>query len=243
MTEVPTEEPQRFFFVHIQKTAGTTLLRRLRHHFGEGAVYPLPEHQGSPDTSLGVDELVTRFAEHRDAIRVVTGHFPLCTATLLDAPFTTFTVLREPVERTLSNLRHAQKVDPRYRGAPLDDIYHGDDIRRDGLLRNHMVRMLSMTTDEMTAAGALTQVVDDQEHLERAKTNLVDHIDVFGFQEHFEEFCDELAVRYGWDLGEPTFANRTAPLDASEELLWHLSQDNLLDIELYRFALELRAQR
>ena len=34
--------PRRYFFVHLQKTGGTALFRRLRHHFGVEAVYPRP---------------------------------------------------------------------------------------------------------------------------------------------------------------------------------------------------------
>ena len=44
---------------------------------------------------------------------MVTGHFPLCTTELLGGAFTTFTVLRDPVERTLSYLRHHRKIDAR----------------------------------------------------------------------------------------------------------------------------------
>ena len=43
------EEPQRFFFVHMQKTAGTTLTRRLRNCFGETAMCPnAVERAGNP---------------------------------------------------------------------------------------------------------------------------------------------------------------------------------------------------
>src|SRR4029450_4497148 len=97
-------EPQRFFFVHLQKTAGTALFVRLPHHFGPAAVYPMPEYQGSPESVLDVALLAARFEQHRREVRVVTGHFPFCTVDRLGVPFATFTVLREPVERALSFL-------------------------------------------------------------------------------------------------------------------------------------------
>ena len=34
------DEPQRFFFVHVQKTAGTTLLIRLGEQFAPEQIYP-----------------------------------------------------------------------------------------------------------------------------------------------------------------------------------------------------------
>jgi Sulfotransferase family len=232
----PAAEPQRFFFVHLQKTAGTALFRRLRIQFGLRAVYPMPEYQGSPETSLGVDELRRRWAEHRDDIRVVTGHFPLCVTELLDAPFTTFTVLREPVERALSFLRHQRQEEPRFHDATLEEIY-ADPVCREGLIRNHMVRMLSLTVDEMTE-GALTPVVVDDARLERAQANLAHRIDVVGVQERFEEFCEELTARFGWDLGDPQFANRSAPAEVDDELRERIAADNAMDLALYRFALD-----
>ncbi len=225
---------QKYFFVHLQKTAGTTLFRRLKTHFGAEAVYPMPRYQGDVAATLDVDLLVSRFAEHRDQIKLVTGHFPLCTTELLDADFMTFTLLREPVERTLSFLRHQRQVDAAYADAPLEDIY-AQPLLRDGLVRNHMVRMLSLTTAEMTE-GALTQVVVDDARLERAQQNLVERIDVFGIQEEFEPFCDRLVTQFGWRLGPAHVANHTEPAEASEALKEQIAADNAIDAALYAFA-------
>ena len=104
---------------------------------------------------LSVEHLLDRWRLRHDEIRVVTGHFPLCTTELLDVPFTTLTLLRDPVERTLSYLRHHREPTPADRERPLEEIY--DDPVRFELLHNHMVKMLSLHADEMTD-GALTPV-------------------------------------------------------------------------------------
>jgi hypothetical protein len=194
----------------------------------------MPRYQGDVAATLDVPLLVSRFAEHRDQIKLVTGHFPLCTTELLDADFMTFTLLREPVERTLSFLRHQRQVDAAYTDTPLEEIY-AQPLLRDGLVRNHMVRMLSLTTDEMTD-GALTQVVVDGARLERAQRNLVERIDVFGIQEEFEPFCDRLATQFGWRLGPAHVANHTEPAEASEALKEQIAADNAMDAALYAFA-------
>jgi hypothetical protein len=230
-------DERRFFFVHLQKTGGIALFRRLRIHFGTDAVYPMPQYQGTPESSLGVAELLERFAAHREQIRVVTGHFPLCVTELLGVPFTTFTVLREPVERTLSLLRHRREIEPGAQSLALEAIYD-DPVVRERLARNHMVRMLSLRPEEMTD-GALTHVEVDAARVEAAKANMAERIDVVGLQERFDEFCDELAIRYGWDLGPPQFANRSQPVDVDEGLRARIERDNALDVELYRFAVEL----
>jgi len=107
----PAAQPRRFFFVHMQKTGGVSLYMRMRREFGDHAVYPAKSDGDAVGVApqLMTDVLLRRWAERRDEIRVVTGHFPLCTTELLDAEFTTLTVLRDPVERTLSYLRHHRR--------------------------------------------------------------------------------------------------------------------------------------
>lgn len=238
---VPTAALQRWFLVHLHKTAGTALMQRLRIAVGEEAVYPTATDQSTYWATMRLDLLRRRFEEQGDRIRVITGHFPLCTTELLGAPFVTMTVLRDPVERTLSALRDMHEREAECRGKPLEEIY-ADPVRFRCLIQNHMVKMLAMTREEMTD-GFLTVLDLDSAHLERAKRTLVERIDVWGVQEHFEEFCDELVRRFGWDLGPPRFANRSAPCEAEDGLRERIAEDNRLDVDLYRFATELWDQR
>lgn len=232
-----SEGGPRFLFVHLQKTAGTALLRRLRHHFGPDAVYPPPDEQGSPEVVLDVDRLQRRLADLGPRIRVVTGHFPLGVADLLHGEVRTFTLLRDPVERTLSFLRHQREVEPRFAGASLEEVY-ADPVSTGGLVQNHMVKMLSLQAHEMTA-GALTPVVVDDERVARAEQALARRVDVVGLQEHFETFCTDLEASFGWDLGDPVFMNRTVPVPASDALRERIRIDNAADIRLHRFAVDL----
>jgi hypothetical protein len=224
---------QRFFFVHVQKTAGTALLRRMRHALGERAIYPDASDGTLPNAVLVHEDLAARFAARREEIRVITGHFPLAVAEILPADFTTLTVLREPVERTLSYLRHHRVLISDDSDVPLEDIYD-DPFRFEGLIHNHMVKMFALTPETMTA-GALTPVTFDRSHLELAKERLAT-VDVVGVQERFEEFCTELERRFGWDLGPPLFANRTQPVEVSDALVARIREDNALDAELFEFA-------
>ena len=229
----------RFFFVHVQKTAGTSLIKRIRHHFGDEAVYPNAEDGDPIARVVSVDHLRAQWASRGERIRVVTGHFPLCTAEVLGGGFRTLTVLREPVERTLSSLRHHRKLTAEDRDLPLEQIY--EQPVRFALVHNHMVKMFSLSPEEMTE-GALTQVEFTRDRLERAKQCLAG-VDVVGLQERFEDFCDELSGRFGWDLGRPVTSNRTAHEDVSADFVERIIEDNADDIELYRFAQELVRER
>lgn len=235
-----SERPERVFFVHLQKTAGTSLSRRLKHHFSRSAIYPDDSDGDVVASVISVDHLLARWQARQAEIRVVTGHFPLCTAQLLGGGFTTVTVLREPVDRTLSYLRHHVKMTPEDHGRSLEAVYD-DPFRFHGLVHNHMVKMFSLTPDEMTH-GALTRVEFTRDHLKRAKESLAG-VDAFGLQDHFEEFCEELTARFGWDLGESAYVNRTEDVDVSDDLRARIARDNALDRELYAFARELRERR
>jgi hypothetical protein len=228
-----TTQPPKFFFVHVQKAAGTSLVFRLRREFGRAAIYPPMSDKGNVAAVITVDHLLERWRTNRDTTRVVTGHFPLCTVDLLDGDFTTLTILREPVERTLSYLRHHRKVTPEEADRPLEDIYD-DPLRFEGLIHNHMVKMFSLTREEMTD-GVLTPVDFTPERLERAKENLAG-VDVVGDQASFEDFVAELIERFGWRLGGLTHVNRTAPIEVSDSFRARIAEDNAMDVELYAYA-------
>jgi hypothetical protein len=252
MTAADAGQAQRFFFVHVMKTAGSALRSRLINHFGEAAVYPSEGLDGTdPDLYVSADLLRERLEARGDQIRVITGHFPIRTVDLIEGHVTTVTLLREPVARTLSYLRQ-QRDDPPvlrflerrtqpspYAGRPLDEIH--DALR--GLLQtdNHMTRMLSLTPQE-TLASLRTRVELDRGHLARAKEALAG-IDAFGIQEHFEQFCDELSARFGWRLGEPETTNTSAPVEVPESLRARIAEDNAFDIALYQFAKQLLDER
>ncbi|MFT7608984.1 MAG: hypothetical protein ACI9MX_002052 [Candidatus Aldehydirespiratoraceae bacterium] len=224
--------PQRFFFLHMQKTAGTALWQRLQEAFPREALYP-----GVDDGPMGETTLLTKwvraaFERRGDEIAVVAGHFPLCTTELLGGDFTTFTILRDPVDRTLSALRHYRETTLGEADTPLEEVYA--DPQRQWVVHNHMVKMLSLTVDEMDG-DLFTAVEFTPARLERAKAAL-QTIDVVGTQDRFEPFCDELSRRFGWNLGEPRFANRTTPTPASDSLCEQIAADQADDIALYEYA-------
>jgi hypothetical protein len=229
------EAPQRYFFMHMQKTGGSALRKRLMNHFGEPAVYPTRGMDGFDPTVLvlSIDHLRERLAARGDQIRVITGHFPLCTTELIEGRFTTLTLLRDPVERTLSYLRHHREKDRASRRKQLEEIYD-DPFRFHGFVHNHMTKMLSLTPEEMTG-WMLTPVEFDRPRLELAKEALAG-IDLVGLQECFEPFCAQLEAQLGWSLGPPETVNASEPVEVAESFRARIAEDNALDIELYEFA-------
>lgn len=236
---------RRFFVAHMQKTAGTTLRDRLRASFTDEQIYP--NATDGPDARvsvISVSHLQERWAARGEQIRLLTGHFPVRTTELLGAPFVTMTVLRHPVERTLSFLRH--QAERRQRGAsedtPLVEIYE-DPFRFRHMIQNHMVRTLSLSPEEMLEHdGVLTPVPYTPDRLEQAKDALAG-LDLFGLQDRFEEFCDELSARYGLDVGTPLRTNTTQSGAVPDGLADRIAEDNALDMALYDYARSLYETR
>jgi hypothetical protein len=235
--------PTRFFVAHMQKTAGTTLRDRLHASFTEDQIYP--NATDGPDARVAVislSHLQQRWAVRGDEIRLLTGHFPVRTIETLGTtdPFVTMTVLRDPVERTLSFLRHQAQRNQRGATAdtPLLEIYE-DPFRFEAMIQNHMTRMLSLTPGEMGPGdGVLTSVPYTPARLEMA-VEALEGLDIFGLQHRLEEFCAELGTRYGLDTGEPRRSNTTEADEVDQWLIDRIMEDNALDVELFDRACRL----
>lgn len=231
-------EPERYLFVHLQKTAGTSLRAELMQVFPGPALYPNPS-DGDPVTvgpQIDVDllERVVQDPRRRRKLRMVIGHFPLATVDRLPVPFVPITVLREPTARTLSYLRHYRVRHPKLADVPLNEIYDIDDVQR-VQVRNHMTKMLGMTSDEMTA-GLLTEVTVTPAHLDRAVA-AVRQMPVVGVTEEFDRFRADLRAEFGWRLPAPVRINVTEPEPVSDELVQRIRDDNALDVTLYQSVL------
>ncbi len=240
--------PRRFFYVHVQKAAGTEVRERLKRHFAPEAMYP-DRTDGDLITvapQVSVSQLLARWAMRKNQIVIITGHFPYATPALLDADFVTLSVLREPVARVLSHLRHHRRLTPATRDHSLEALY--DEVFTPEFFHNHMVKLFSLTADEVAESAALDRwavlkVVDlTPQRLADAKAN-VERLDVLGLQDRLEEFSAELTARFGWDLGAPLHANRTPAEDAPFALRQRIAADNALDVELWEHAREVYGHR
>ena len=78
---------ERFFFVHVMRTGGTTFEQQLRKNFPRAAVYPNPDLDfpgGDVLHHLDVPYLLGLPPERLAALRVFYGHFPFVVTEMLD---------------------------------------------------------------------------------------------------------------------------------------------------------------
>ena len=232
----------RYFFVHCMKTAGTSLFFQLRNQiFDKEQVYPTEHELGVPEATFDVGFLQEKVQKSYDNIQLISGHFPFCTMEILGGGFKSFTVVREPLARTLSYLRHHRKLTPSDQDKTLEEIY-SDPFRFEAQIQNHMVKMFSLTP-EIGKNSMLVKVDFTPDHLERAKTNL-QSVDVIGCQENYAEFCQNLSQTFGWQFKRMIRGNVSEDTEGvSEAFKNRILKDNALDVEFYNFALELIERR
>jgi len=244
-----TDSP-RIIFMHIPKTGGTTLRAALRRSYADGTFF-LPD---VPDENDGrylryIREEVESFQFNEDLhkrhlsgfealdpdaqanVQLFMGHFWYGAHARVPGPCRYFTMLREPIERSLS--LYAHRVAHQGLTVPIDRYFQ---TARDWELDNGQTRRLAGLE-----IGNPHQPVTERT-LEVAK----EHLAMFGAVGVTERFNETVlaittsiarpTLEYGWDNPSSDRAQRDA-LDPAV-LRVHIER-NEYDTELHRYAGEL----
>jgi hypothetical protein len=229
-----------FFFVHIMKTGGATLRQHIYSNYERGEVFPVPKVDDMDRTWL-LEYLLSLPPERAATLRGYMGHYPYVASQLLDLDPVTFTVLRDPVERTISYLKHCKRYHEQHRDLTLEQIYR-DPFAFACFVENHQTKIFSMTVDDHIESY-MDVIEIDERRLELAKANL-EQVDVLGIQEQYQEFVDELRDRFGWRFDRA--GNRRVSReewDVSASFRKQIADDNAADLELYEHARRVHDRR
>jgi hypothetical protein len=230
-----------FFFVHVMKTGGTTFVQHLEANFAPGEVYPTQSRGAERQRAYYmIDEVRALDDEQRRRVRAYAGHFPFVVSRLVGADVT-MTILRHPVERTVSYLRHCKRYRPAMRDMRLEEIYE-DGWMYPLYIHNYQSKLFAMTeTDKLESHLDVVEV--DDARLAVAKENL-GMVDVVGLTEHYERFVAEVAGRYGWRIGEArNLRVSTEGWDVDRPFRARIAADNAADMSFYEHARERLAVR
>ncbi len=246
---------RRYFFIHVMKTGGTALVTNVSKNFTVDEVYPHPVLDLADFSSdnvrfraVTIDYLCSLSEERRKAIRLYATHFPFIACELLGGGFRTMTILRDPVDRTVSLLRQFQRHDASTPGndhagdIALEEIYEQPHVY-EPLVHNHQTKIFSMTVADHPK-GYMQTIDVDAARLADAKRNL-ETVDVVGLTERHADFVADVAERFGWRLKREVRAN-AAPGESpevGESFRRKIASDNAIDIEFYEFARHLVAAR
>ena len=230
------------------KTAGTSLVSDLTKTFPEEQIYPHRtldrSHPADVEPYTNIADLRNLSAERRAAIHVYAGHFPYMASEMMGIDFVTLTLLRDPVERTVSVLKQFKRLTERLQESTLEEIYD-DEFTFRHFVHNHQTKVFSLTEEDNPRA--ILRAIDvDEPRLAAAKANL-ETVDVIGLTERYPDFIEELRSRFGWwpaGLRQPARTNVSSESWAIDEpLRQRIALDNAIDLEFYDFARQLVEER
>lgn len=232
LTEAPDALADRpVLFIHIQKTAGTTLLHRMAAGLGRDQVWPM---------AAGLDEFARMAAyaygevlleasdDHLAGLQLIGGHHALAVAEVLSVrlarPLPTVTILRDPVERVVSHLKHLRAIHGLH-GWPLERVY-GHPAFHEGCFVDQQYKVITAVGDELTSddrSELMALVVPRLEQLGRLPVEP----GPFGFS---RALAEGLPAAWPWErvvavLSAPPWARRPADPDR-----WELAMARLRSV-------------
>jgi hypothetical protein len=240
--DVAAQRALTFFFLHVMKTGGTTFVQHLEHNFAATEIYPRAERgPGRRREYSMIDDLRQVAATRPGSVRMYSGHFPYVASVIVGADVT-LTVLRDPIDRTVSMLRHVKRFTEEHQDAPLEAIYE-DAWVFPLYIHNYQAKLFAMTLDDKLESHL--DVLDiDAERLAIAKENL-EQVDVVGLTEEYPEFVRAVHDRFGWEVRTVSDLNVSDVVDrdVSPAFRRRIAADNAADMEFYEHARSLSERR
>jgi hypothetical protein len=216
-------------YVHLPKCGGTTLNRLIEWEYPPFQIYSI-----DPSFFRWSYYHLQRLPARRLAeMRVIKGHMPFGIHHRLPQPASYITVLREPVERVISEYYFARhyRLHPQYKR-----------------MRNLSLEQYASTTPHHNLQCKLLAGVPGprdflagdctEETLELAKANLANHFALPGLTERFDETLALFKVLFGWKLSQYARFNVTRKRPVKEAVPDSIQRViavvNRFDVALYR---------
>jgi hypothetical protein len=216
---------QAVIFLHLPKTAGTTLNRLIEWEYPVFEMYSI-----DPVLFTWSARHLRKLPPARlKKIRMFKGHMLFGLHEVLPQPATYITVLRDPVDRVISAyyFMRSYKLHPLYWKLRLSNCTLEDFVRQ--FQRDNVQSKI--------IGGSPYDLPCTRETVEKAKDNLRHRFSVVGLSERFEESQALMKLRFGWKLSSYSSFNvtRSRPKkhDLPQSTLELIHEKNGLDMELY----------
>ena len=223
---------EALIFLHIPKTAGTTLNRIIEWQYSPFAIFTMDPYR--------IRATAERFKQlpeaRRRRLRVVRGHLFYGIHEFLPQGATYITMLRDPVARVLSAYYFVLRrpLNPLHRKLKKERLRVEDCLRLFPDRQNLQCRFI---------AGVADPTISDERLLDLAKENLTKSFSVVGICERFEESLILISKIFGWEV--PFYKNqkvaKSRPM-VEPKLVDLIREHNRLDDELYEFGKKLFEQ-
>jgi Galactose-3-O-sulfotransferase len=217
---------EALIFLHIPKTAGTTLNRIIEWQYSPFEIFTM-----DPYRIRATPERLKRLPEgRRRRFRVVRGHMFYGAHECLPQGATYLTMLRDPVARVMSAYYFILRrpLNPLHRKVTRERLGIEDCLRLFPQRHNLQCRLI---------AGVKDAAIGNERVLDMAKQNLVKSFSVVGIAERFEESLMLMAKTFGWEI--PLYKNckvSKARPQIDPSTVEMIRDHNRLDVEIYEFG-------
>ena len=222
----PRAGGQALIFLHIPKTAGTTLNRIIEWQYDPRRIFTVDPHR----IRATVSRLQTLPEKRRERLCVVRGHLAYGVHSYLPQGGVYITMLRDPVARVLSSYFFILRrpLHPLHRKLTTKGVGIEDFLELTAERQNLQTKVL---------AGLPYVGPCDEKILSISKENLTRSFRVVGLSERFLESLILIALAFGWEI--PAYENRKvtkARSPVSSKVIETIRDLNRFDLDLYEFA-------
>ncbi|HEY9770735.1 MAG TPA: sulfotransferase family 2 domain-containing protein [Coleofasciculaceae cyanobacterium] len=229
---------QTIVFLHIPKTAGTTLHLIIERQYNSGKIVTI---HTPVENAAQISRIQKLTPTQQQQVRVIKGHTFWGWHQLLPESCAYFTLLRNPVERFISNYYFLLKKE----GHPLGQKLLEEKVTIEDFVNwtgedNYQTRFLAKNIGEGNLDIKGSECT--RETLERAKRNLRENFAVVGIVEEFDKTLLLLKKTFGWKniFYKVKNKNKQRPSNnlIPQKTLKLIKEKNKLDLELYNYATE-----
>ena len=255
--QFPTKEPV-LVFIHLPKTGGTTLNHIFFGKFPRKKIFHILN-------TLDCETFLQMSDEKRNEFDCITGHVPACIHNFISRPCRYIILLREPLERAISDY-YFTLTDTRH---PRHERYNREKVTLEEHLREErgsipgIIKLLLYPDLEVLRdipgikkwrgfkSYKMNKMIEGCRTISRtakSKRKLREDFFQVGVLERFEEFIFLLSHKLKWDLPDYRIENRSfsrfradARNTIDTELLSYFYAANRIEYQLYEYACSLFA--
>lgn len=226
------------FFIHIMKTAGTSLRKMLTKNMDESLTYPNSEDLRKTEDGFypSLSKIISQMqsGELRE-FKMLCGHYPFFLGEIIFKQPKYIVFLRDPIARTISMIEHRKLKTPVYRKLSYEEILDNEAFVKNQL-GNYQTKVFAFSGIEECDRDANMPLEITADNFKLALDRL-DKVDVIGITEHFDESIDLIEKKFGFEFKDRLHVNSGAyDVQISNKVRQKIMDINKHDIALYDYA-------
>ena len=228
------DDAPTLIFLHIGKTAGSTLRQVLRRQFRASETMVVRSPVRNPKR-LRREETLAYFAglpeTERRRPRLILGHTIFGLHEYVPRPSTYITLMRNPVSLVLSQYYYVRRTPGHWLYETAQRMTLDEYVRSGVSLETDNSQARAISGDTTTEFGRCSGAM-----LDAARRNIEEHFSVIGLVERFDESLLLLGRHFGWSrlaYVRVNVAPKEQRREVSSETRAAIEQQNAFDLELY----------